>query len=194
MMRVVLGSVTLIAVALVAPAWSGEDVYSWKDSSGRLHFTNTAAARDEPEPAATEPAGAGAEPVEPAAATDDASEEAVPVATAPLSEDESSALSASVSLRRNEIERDLRNTERSIKDLDSRLGVLAHARKSQGAPAGAGVLPGGIDLRSEEEKDLTAKREELAQHTAELRSQAAKLKQEVTAKLGGTPSWWIDVR
>jgi hypothetical protein len=188
MMRMV-GSVTLALVAFVAPAWSG-DVYSWKDSRGQMHYTNTAPARDdEPEPAAAEPA---AEPAA-AAATDDTAEEAAAPAE-PLSDAESSALSASVSLQRNALERDLRNTESRIRAIDARLKVLADARKNHGAPAGAGVLPGGIDLRSEEEKELSAQREELAQHSAEVRSQAAKLRQEVSAKLGGTPGWWIDVR
>jgi hypothetical protein len=39
-----------------------------------------------------------------------------------------------------------------------------------------------------------AEREELVRHATELREQGAKLREVVTARLGTTPAWWIDVR
>ena len=32
------------------------------------------------------------------------------------------------------------------------------------------------------------------QHAVEVRNEAARLRQEVTARLGATPPWWIDIR
>jgi len=59
------------------------------------------------------------------------------------------------------------------------------------SPTGA---PDGIDLRSEEERTLATEREQLAQHADQVRNDAAKLREEVTARFGATPPWWIDLR
>ena len=37
-------------------------------------------------------------------------------------------------------------------------------------------------------------REQLVQRADQVRSDAAKLREEVTARLGATPPWWIDLR
>src|SRR5207249_249212 len=55
------------------------------------------------------------------------------------------AFSAGVSLRRNALERDLRATEKRLRDLDARLAALVRARKRNGVAAGAGT---NLDLRS----------------------------------------------
>src|SRR5213080_2029666 len=39
-----------------------------------------------------------------------------------------------------------------------------------------------------------AEREQVAQHVADARAAYAKLREEVAARLGGTPSWWIELR
>ena len=49
-------------------------------------------------------------------------------------------------------------------------------------------------MRSEEEKALAEEREQLAQHALEVKGVAVKLRDEVTARVGETPAWWIDVR
>ena len=79
--------------------------------------------------------------------------------------------------------------------------TLARARSqhAQGSAATGGVgtptaAPQGIDLRSEEERNLATEREQLAQHAEQVRNDAARLCQEVTARLGATPPWWIDIR
>src|SRR5207247_2278851 len=41
---------------------------------------------------------------------------------------------------------------------------------------------------------LAEEREQLAQHALEVKGVAVKLRDEVTARVGETPAWWIDVR
>src|SRR5689334_822229 len=106
------------------------------------------------------------------------------------------AYSASASLRRNALERDLRATEKRVRDLDAQLTKLARARgeRSDAAKATSGVGT-NLDVRSEEEKALVTEKEQLAQHAVQVRSDAAQLRQEVTQHTGGaTPDWWVDIR
>jgi len=188
-MRMV-GPWTLALLAFAAPGWSG-DIYRWTDNAGSVHYSNmdidgadaTAVA-----PGAPAPSG-GTARIDSAPAPD---------ADAAPSDD---AFSASASNRRNAMERDLRATERRLRDVDARVATLARARgeRVRGSDATGGVgapasVPGGIDLRSEEERTLGTERDQLAQHAEQVRKDATDLRQEVTAHLGGTPSWWVDIR
>jgi len=114
--------------------------------------------------------------------------------TCPASDEE--AFSASASLRRNALERDLRATEKRIGELDARIATLAraHGARADEARATSGVGT-NLDVRSEEEKTLSEERDKLVQHATEVRADAGRLRDEVTAHAGGTtPDWWIDVR
>ena len=168
----------LVAVlALAAPA-RGDEIYRWTDAAGHVHYSNSAAPGDgSTRMPDTAPGGT----TSPEAAESDENTSV-----------DTGTFSAGVSLRRNALERDLRATEKRLRDLDARLSALARARKQNGAAGGVGT---NLDLRSEEEKTLATEREQLAQHAAEVRSDGARLRQEVTARSGGTtPDWWIDVR
>ena len=179
------GPFTLALLALATSGWAG-DIYRWTDSSGNVHYSNMEA--EGSDATAVAPAGPAAAPRDDAApraarATRDAEDgEAAPA--------DADAFSAGASLRRNGLERDLRATERRLHAIDGQMTTLARAR-GQHAPA---LVPDGLDLRSEEEKDLAAEREKLTQHATQVRSDAAQLRQEVTARLGATPPWWIDLR
>jgi len=163
-------------LALAAPAWADE-IERWTDAAGNVHYTNSPGPRtgDDSDATAAPAAHQGA-------ATD--------------TDSDADTYSTSASLRRNGLERDLRATEKRIRDIDAKLASLARARgqhaKGSAATGGVGTL--AVDVRSEEEKALEAEREPLAQHAAEVRNEAARLKQEVTAHLGATPAWWIDLR
>jgi|SRR5581483_1856438 len=170
--------VVLATVAVVAPAWSS-DIYRWTDSSGSIHYSNIDGADG----------GTKIAPAERAGGEDDDETEA---STAP----ETDTFSAQASLRRNALERDLRATDRRLRELDGRLASLARARgrNAAGSAATGGVGTDAIDVRSEEEKALATEREQLARHAAEVRGDAARLRDEVTSRFGTTPAWWIDVR
>jgi uncharacterized protein DUF4124 len=180
-----IGMLTLACVALAAPGRAG-DIYRWTDGAGKVHYSNMAADGDDAR--AVEPGSAPSD----AAASATADEADAREGAAPAGEVES--YSASASLRRNALERELRATERRLRDLDGRLATLARARgqHAQGSAATGGVGTAALDFRSEEEKALATEREQLAQHEADVRSDAARLRDEVTARLGGTPTWWID--
>jgi len=196
-----MGTLAVYLVALAAPAWSGDVYYRWRDDAGRLHFSNVPADAqewvsasvpiEETQPEAAQPAAIPAVADASAPAAD--GEAAIP---APKSDEELAAYSASTSLRRNALERDLRATEKRIQEIDGRLKVLATARtrNARGSDATGGVGTSALDLRSEEEKALAAEREQLGQHGADVRNDAAKLKGEVAGQLGGTPVWWTDPR
>ncbi len=175
--------VMVAAVALALPAWAG-DIYRWTDADGHVHVSNRPTAgtgRGDSAPPSAEPTddedGDGSSPGSPKGAGGE-------------------AFSASASLRRNALERDLRATERKLRELDARLTSLARARgeRADAARATSGVGT-NLGVRSEEEKALTTEREQLAQHAAEVRSAGAQLREEVTMHSGGvTPDWWVDIR
>ena len=60
-----------------------------------------------------------------------------------------------------------------------------------GAHATGGFAAAGVPhTRAGERCELGV---EVAQHVADVRGSYAKLREEVTAHLGGTPSWWIEL-
>jgi len=172
---------TVGVLALALPAWSS-DIYRWTDGAGNVHYSNT--------PSTGQAAKAIGPDGAPAVGDDDggsAGEDRDP---------DADAYSASASLRRNALERDLRATEKRVRDLDAQLTKLARARgeRSDAAKATSGVGT-NLDVRSEEEKALVTEKEQLAQHAVQVRSDAAQLRQEVTQHTGGaTPDWWVDIR
>lgn len=163
-------------LALAAPAWADE-IERWTDAAGNVHYRNVPGPRTGDAPDAA---------VAPAVHNDGAAD----------TDSDTDAYSTSASLRRNALERDLRATEKRIRDIDAKLASLARARgqHAKGSAATGGVGTVTVDVRSEEEKALETEREPLAQHAVEVRNEAARLRQEVTARLGATPPWWIDIR
>ena len=190
-----IGPWTLALLALTTPGWSG-DIYRWTDGTGNVHYSNMDAQGDDAAAVAHEPAAPPAEEA-PADLTDGTTDDA---ADRTAARGDSDTFSATASLRRNALERDLRATARRLHEIDARLATLARARgqHAQGSAATGGVAaptaPEGIDLHSEEERTLATEREQLVQHADQVRSDAAKLREEVTARLGATPPWWIDLR
>lgn len=194
-----------LAVALVLAGIGGacaDEVFRWVDKSGHVHFSNVPAPGatstgivSEPEPQQQIPALEGGEDL---AATEYPGE--VPPAgiepPAVVSEDEEHALSASVSLQRSAIERDIRSAEQRSRDIDSKLGQLerARTRHADGSDATGGLGSNAANVRSEEEKALASERDALKTQVATAKSTYAKLRQDVTERLGRTPEWWIDIR
>jgi uncharacterized protein DUF4124 len=176
----VLGVVVVLALAAAA---RGDEIYRWTDDSGHVHYSNSSAPDS----------GATRVPSAPQAGRPERETTNEPGENAP---GDPETFSAGVSLRRNALERDLRATERRLREIDTRLATLARARQQNAAGSSAtGGVGANLDLRSEEEKSLAAEREQLAQHAAEVKSDGARLRQEVTARSGGTtPDWWIDLR
>jgi hypothetical protein len=163
-------------LALAVPAW-GDEIERWTDAAGNVHYRNA------PGPRTGDDADTPAAPAEHAGAPGDTDSDA-------------DAYSTSASLRRNALERDLRATEKRIREIDAKLASLARVRgqHAQGSAATGGGGTRAIDVRSEEEKALEAEREQLAQHAVEVRNDGARLRQEVTARFGATPAWWIELR
>jgi len=166
----------VLGVAFAVPA-GADDIYRWTDAAGGVHYANAPVAHP----------GTDRDTVAPGEETS---------YTAPAAAPADSSFSADVSLRRNALERDLRATEKRLRELDTRLATLARARarNANGSAATGGLRAPGADLPSEEEKTLTQEREQLAQHAIEVKGEAVKLRDEVTARLGEIPAWWVDVR
>jgi len=159
-----------LGLVLIAGSARADEIYRSTDAAGRPVFSN----------------GRGG--------SGDARQDVAPAA-APATEDAEN-FSTGASLRRQALERDLRTSERRLRDLDARLAALARARtrNAGGSEATGGVRAVAADVRSEEEQRLAAEREQVAQHVADARAAYAKLREEVAARLGGTPSWWIELR
>ncbi|TMA33481.1 MAG: DUF4124 domain-containing protein [Deltaproteobacteria bacterium] len=158
-----------LGLVLLAGAVQAEDIYRSTDGAGRPVFSNG-------------PPGGG-----------DARRNVAPAAPP---DEEAGTFSTSASLRRQALERDFRTAQRRLRDLDGRLAALGRARtrNAGGNEATGGVRTAAADVRSEEEKSLATEREQVAQHVVEVRGAYARLRQEVTARFGGTPSWWIELR
>ena len=189
--------VGIFLCASVAPGWA-DDIYRWTDASGGVHFSNTPSGAGSPERIDAQPVGT-AEAAQPEAPAGDAAmggdDAQAPPAAAKASADELTAFSTSASLRRSDLERELRATQNRLRELDTQLKRLSDARARQaGGSAATGGVGTSLDVRSEEEKGLAEEREKLAQHATEIRTSAAKLREEVVAKTGGKPAWWIDIR
>ncbi len=182
----------LALLALATPGWAG-DIYRWTDDSGNVHYSNMDAQGSDA--TAVAPAGPSA------AARDESAPRGAHAKREAEDAGDTDAYSADASLRRNALERELRATERRLREVDGQIATLARARgeRVQGSVSTGGVgvpavAPGGIDLRSEEERNLATEREKLTQHATQIRNDAAQLRQEVTARFGATPPWWIDLR
>jgi hypothetical protein len=174
-----------VSLTLLAGSGWADEIYRWTDAGGAVHYSNT------PTTAGT-PAGVGGYYDTPPPSRDaeaDAGAEAKPAA-------DDAGFSTSASLRRNALERDARTTDRKLHDLDARLTSLARARTANvagnAATGGLGTLAG--DVRSDEERALAEQRAQVAQHADDVRGEYAKLRDEVTSKLGTTPAWWNELR
>lgn len=182
--------VAVLAMVLVSSGnVLADEIYRSVDAQGQVHYSNGparhtdgTASEDGSQDNAGMPADAGNQ--------DDQGD------TGAAAEPADNGFSTESSLRRTTLERDLRATQKQLKDVDARLEVLGRARtKNAGgsaATSGVGTLAG--DVRSEEEKNLATQRQQLAQHATDVREAASKLKQEVTDRLGATPEWWVDLR
>ncbi|HJQ84897.1 MAG TPA: DUF4124 domain-containing protein [Candidatus Binatia bacterium] len=193
---------SMVAVLALAVPVLADDVFRWTDAAGRIHYSNSpSGASDatavisggflvprEPEPPPP-PLDAGE-----AASTDGDADDEESAKAAPAGDPDT--LSAAASLRRNGLERDLRATDKRIADIDRRLGGLARTRGDRAASARVTTGIGtNLDVRSDEERALGTERDQLAQHAAEVRNEAANLRAEVTKRAGGTtPDWWVDLR
>jgi len=188
-MRSVAGA--LVVIVTLVGAVRAEEIYRWKDAEGRLHFENvpTPGERQAPAPVAVEAA-----PGEEASGSDAASAPmAAPAGETAKAEDP--GYSTAVSTERSRLERELRGTESRLRDIDGRLATLEQARmKNAKGSAATGGVAAPADGLSPEEETLVSEREELAQRAVEVRNDAAKLRQEVEARLGTVPAWWTDLR
>jgi hypothetical protein len=173
------GVVMALAVAGFAMPARADDIYRWTDGD-LVHYSNTPSS------------GEAWKKVPDVGGVPDA--EATVPGGAPAADAEADSLSAQASLRRNALERDLRATRRRIQEVDARLAALGRARgqNARGSDATGGVGTQALDLRSEEEKALAADREGLAKHVDEVNEEAAKIRDELSARLGGVPAWWND--
>ena len=177
------GSMTLV-LGLVSGA-RADDVFRWRDGGGGLHFSNVPATGSEAMGMDTDDPGSGA--------TASARE---PGMGEPAGGEADSAFSTSASLRRQQLERDLRDTKRRLRALDDQIGSLARVRtqNAAGSAATGGVRTNATEARADEEKSLTAQREQLQAHEIEVRGAYTQLRDEVTTRLGGVPDWWIEAR
>lgn len=193
-MRRMVRTIVACFMTLAGTGWA-DQVYTWKDAGGTVHYSNTPTVGRSASKVYETPAAAPEEA--PAVAGTEAFPTDSPAAAVPsVSSEDAAALSASASLRRNALERELRATATQIRELDTRLTKLGRVRTqhSRGSAATGGVAAPALDVRSEEEVALDTERERLVKHANEVRAASVTLRQEVTSRLGSTPAWWNDIR
>ena len=198
-MRSIVG--TLVVIVVLAGSSTAEEIYRWKDPLGGLHFENVPTPRRSVlrgDPDGSETGGAGASETGAADVLTGKRGEPADFATGKkkLSPDEVESYSTDVSTRRSRLQRELRVIESQLRDIDGRLATLQRARlkNAHGSAATGGVAAVAFDVLSPEEETLIEQRDELAQRAVEVRNEAAQLRQEVEARLGTVPAWWIDLR
>jgi hypothetical protein len=175
----------LVVVALGGVALAGE-IYRWRDAGGRLHFSNVPAPTKDQTGLTSE---AEAPPLDTATAAP-----APEIGTATETPEQADA-SAQASLRRQALEREFRQTQAELRDIDRQLTEAAKLRTrfAKGTEATGGLGTRAENVRTPEEEQLQAKRTQLAKHADELRAQYNDLRAEVTRTFGGTPDWWVDL-
>jgi len=178
MMRRAMAVAILLGAASVAPA---QEIYQWRDKAGNAHFSNVPTAESAPTGLRDE-----AQELAPDAGGD--------AAAAPSEED--IAYSSDASNRRSALERQLRSAERQVKDIDAKLAALARARtrNAQGSAATGGIGTSAAGAQSDEEAALAEERVRAVKQVETLRGSYTQLHDEVTAHMGSTPDWWINVR
>ena len=181
----------VVGLLLLATPVRANEIYRWTDRAGRVHYTNTPTVGAEPtemDEAAGEPERRNTE------ARGEGAGEVAPEETGPSDEDR--AYFASVSLKRNALERELRTVDKRLRALDARLADMARLRTrhqaASAATGGVGTMASAV--RSDEERVLAAERGEIERRAGEVRAEASKLREELTARIGSTPTWWVDVR
>lgn len=189
--------VAWMVLGVVGPTFAGEVIYRWVDTKGGVHFSNVPSpgARETDLAVADEPGMPDALPVgrpegEGQVAEPAHGDEAVAAAQRDVTE-----VSSQSSLRRQQLEREIKQSDQQLKDIDGQLQKMAQLRTrfAKGSDMTGGVATNAESARSPEEKQLVEQREQIAQQSAALRTQYSKLRDEVTAQLGGVPDWWIDV-
>lgn len=181
-MRWVVAAAILLGAARLAAA---QEIYQWRDGAGNVHFSNVPTARSEPTGLRNDPSQA------PRDASPDGSDGAV---AAPSEEDQ--AYASDASNRRSALERQLRSAERHVKDIDAKMAALARARtrNAQGSAATGGVGTQAAGVQSDEELALAEERAKANKQVEALKGNYGQLRDEVTAHMGATPDWWINVR
>jgi len=187
----------LLMVVALAGSTLADEMYRWKDSSGGLHFENVPAPgeRRRREEDAGVPTGdivadQGGEPVDPSLY--DSGDVVKPKKMTAAEQD---TFSTEISVRRSQLERELRGAESRIRQIDGQLATLARARtkNTRGSEATGGVAA-PANILSPEEESLVDERDAVAQHAVDVRNDAAELRQEVETRLGTVPAWWTDIR
>ncbi len=178
-----IGTMTgVLVLGLAAGAVAG-DIYRWTDAKGQMHFSNVPVGSGDQRGLVSEEE---APPIDTAAAT------AEPSGSAAETPEQADA-SAEASLRRQALERELRQTQAELRDVDRQLAEAAKLR-TRFTEATGGLGTRAENVRTPEEEQLEAKRAQLAKHAEELRQQYDDLRTEVTRSFGGTPDWWVDLR
>jgi len=175
--------VVLAAVVCTAAANAAE-YYIWKDSAGVTHYSNMPVTGADSLPVAIDDASRPKAPLRPDGSTG-AGNGAAPVRQA------DPAFSTQASLRRQSIERDMRATDRRLQALDGQIAGLGRDIPADIATDQKKADEFGL---SDQQRALASERDELAKHKKQLRTDYDKLRADVTKELGGTPSWWVDVR
>jgi hypothetical protein len=193
-MRSIVG--VLVVIAVLAGTSTAEDIYRWKDPTGGLHFQNV------PTPGQRsvlldDSGSAGSESSDTTGvAMSDGGETGETPKRKKLTPEQEEDFSTEVSMRRATLEKELRGTEKRLRDVDGRLATLQRARLKNvnGSAATGGVGAPAYNVLSPEEEALVEERDELAQRAVEVRNDAVHLRQEVEDRLGSVPAWWTDLR
>jgi hypothetical protein len=193
-MRSIVG--VLVVIVVLAGTSTAEDIYRWKDPTGGLHFQNV------PTPGQRsvlldDSGSAGSESSDTTGvAMSDGGETGETPKRKKLTPEQEEDFSTEVSMRRATLEKELRGTEKRLRDVDGRLATLQRARLKNvnGSAATGGVGAPAYNVLSPEEEALVEERDELAQRAVEVRNDAVHLRQEVEARLGSVPAWWTDLR
>ena len=182
--------IPVLALVLSAPA-GAQQVYQWKDESGRTHFSNVGPTGGE---VVTE-SGSPRETAEPAAQAPEAAPRETarekksdgPYAT--LSDD---AFSSTVSRRRSELRSRLRSAEREMSRIDSEIASYRRTREAAFEEHGAQLqgMTRPENVPSDEEDKLLERKKDLEAEVAAIRKEYDELREAAVDRHGSTPGWW----
>lgn len=171
-MRSLILGLTIMAAAAHGAIAAEDQVYRWTDHSGHLHFSNVPA----PGAEATGIVSDEELPVTPAGTPDQPDDGTAP-SPARAQPEAAAEESPHVAVERQDLEHQIRDAERQLQALDTRLDDLARIRTrfSKGSPVGGGFATNAANVQSDEEKGLAKERDALQAGVNQMRADHAKL-------------------
>ncbi len=168
------------ALVGAAPAARAGDVYRSVDGNGHAVYSNVPMGDGERTEGTVE--SASAHGIDEAAAS-------------PAPDGDSGDFAAQAMARRRAIEQSVHEIDGRVRAVETQIEAAARVRTRNAAGTEAtGGVRAAANVATDDERALTEERDRLRHQADDTRASYAKLRDEVVARLGALPDWWVELR